>query len=109
MNIEGQNFGTVACIDSIRKSVEEEKSRRGKVWKRKVVEEESGGRVEDQYRKATHKTTDTDHADFLTRSGAVPDERDQDGEADTKHVGSIIGLETFRDGKDGLLVGNDAG
>jgi hypothetical protein len=42
--------------------VEEEKSGRGKVWKRKVVEEESGGRVENHYRKATHNT---DNADFL--------------------------------------------
>jgi hypothetical protein len=73
------------------------------------VEEEGGGRVEDRYRKATHKTTNTDNADSLTRSGDVPDERYQDGEAATKHIGSIIGLETVQDREDELLVGDDAG
>jgi hypothetical protein len=43
--------------------------------KRRTVEEEGCGRVKDQYRKATHKTTTIDNAGSHTQSGAVPDER----------------------------------
>jgi hypothetical protein len=59
--------------------------------------------------KGTYKTTDTDHADLLTRTSTVPDERAEDSEASTEHASGVLRLETIRNGEDELLVGDDAG
>jgi hypothetical protein len=59
--------------------------------------------------KDTHKSSRTNHPDLLARAGAVPDDRDEDGDAGIEHAGCVPGLEAVRDGEDQLLVSDGAG
>jgi hypothetical protein len=57
----------------------------------------------------THHSSNTNDPNLIVRAGAVPDEGDEDGDAEIEHAGYVLGNKAVRDGDDSLLVSDGAG
>jgi hypothetical protein len=59
--------------------------------------------------KDAYKSSSTSRLNLLARTGAVPDDRDEDGDTGIEHAGCLLEYEAVCNGEDQLLVSDDPG